>query len=372
MVPTFTLVVGGVDVSSNFKSRALSIDITDGSGTESDTINISLSDADGRLALPRQGALISASLGWNGNNKLVGVYEVEDVDCDLDGDQHWEMSIYGKAASQREALKEHRTEDYQDTTVGDILNKIAGRHGLTPAIDGDMAGLKLEYLGQSEESDQNIMTRLARRYGATATVKNNRLMFIKKGQGQSSSGAVLGVSAIPRSSIISCSASLKSKPRFGTIQTSYLDRKTGLEKIVEQTTGEGPKFIIRHPFTTEDEALKATGARARELSRAENSCAVTVFGNTGYLPDTKVTLSGLREGVDGTWTADQVSHNYDDSGFFTTLDLVQEPEDKSSSSGSASSSSSSDTSSTETSTEDASSGSEYPDDYWTIKPVPKL
>ncbi|UIV54290.1 hypothetical protein H6S08_15960 [Escherichia coli] len=57
------------------------------------------------------------------------------------------------------------------------------RHKLKMAL-GKPVNKPVEHIDQTNESDGSFLMRLARQYGAIASVKNGNLLFIRQGQGK--------------------------------------------------------------------------------------------------------------------------------------------------------------------------------------------
>ena len=71
------------------------------------------------------------------------------------------------------------------------MRKIAGAHGLTPAITEALAEIVIAHIDQTHESDMSFLTRLAKRYDAVMNVKDTHLLFVPIGHGTSVSGKPL-------------------------------------------------------------------------------------------------------------------------------------------------------------------------------------
>ncbi|WP_411024433.1 contractile injection system protein, VgrG/Pvc8 family, partial [Salmonella sp. s56041] len=88
----------------------------------------------------------------------------------------------------RETLNTRREKSWHKTTVGEVVKEIAARHKLKMALGEDLSDKPVEHIDQTNESDGSFLMRLARQYGAIASVKNGNLLFIRQGQGKSASG----------------------------------------------------------------------------------------------------------------------------------------------------------------------------------------
>ena len=77
----YKLEVDGRVINAEAINRFMSMTITDNRGLESDTIEIQLSDHDGKLDIPSKGAVIQVWIGWS-NEGLVykGKYTIKEVE----------------------------------------------------------------------------------------------------------------------------------------------------------------------------------------------------------------------------------------------------------------------------------------------------
>ncbi|MCH7372861.1 hypothetical protein [Aeromonas sp. MR16] len=62
--PAYQILVDGQDISAAIRPRLIGLSLADNRGFEVDTIELSLDDTDGKLALPRRGAQLQALIGW--------------------------------------------------------------------------------------------------------------------------------------------------------------------------------------------------------------------------------------------------------------------------------------------------------------------
>ncbi|PHZ33720.1 hypothetical protein CS536_22340, partial [Yersinia kristensenii] len=70
MAPDFMLTINQKNITQNIRPRLLSMSLTDNRGFEADQLDIELDDADGQLAMPERGAVLSVFLGWKGGSLI--------------------------------------------------------------------------------------------------------------------------------------------------------------------------------------------------------------------------------------------------------------------------------------------------------------
>lgn len=307
----------GADFTAAVKRGLISLTVTDAAGSESDTVSIEVADPDGNIEPPRKGALIKVAMGWEGG-PLVNMGTFTADTPKLSG---WpgKVSISGRAVDQRETLKQHRTQGWEERTIGDIAAEIAGRNGLTAAVSGDLASKLVPYIAQSEESDQHFMRRLAERHGGISTVKEGRLVVVIRGSGKSAGGAsVPPVIITGTSRVIDYSCTLPDRPAFKNVIATWADRENARRPEVRVASGDtGGDFVIREPFASEAEAKEAAQAKSDELERSTGSLSMTLIGDPTVRAEAPLIVSGVRSGVDGAWSIQRVINAIIASGFTT-------------------------------------------------------
>ncbi len=90
-----------------------------------------------------------------------------------------QITIRARSADFRTTLNIGREKSWHQTTVGDVIREIATRHNLQMAIGQDLSDRPLDHLDQTNESDASFLMKLARQYGAIASVKSGNLLFIR-------------------------------------------------------------------------------------------------------------------------------------------------------------------------------------------------
>lgn len=63
------------------------------------------------------------------------------------------------------------------------VEQLAQEHELTPTVDQIPADIKIPHIDQTNENDANFLTRLGQRYDVIAPVKDEHLLFVRRGRG---------------------------------------------------------------------------------------------------------------------------------------------------------------------------------------------
>jgi phage protein D len=319
MKPAFSISSGGADITGHFNDRLLDLKLTVHAGHENDELTLNLDDRDFAIAAPPTGEQLGVSLGYDETGLVfMGVFIVDTVEV---RGPPFTMQIRAKAADTKSAQKQHRTLKYEKKKLGDIVQEIAGRHGLKPAISQTLSSIQYDYLHQNEESDWHILTRLSKAHDALFSVKNGFLLFVKRGEGKSFSG--LGLPQVVISSVtqlLHYSANAKDRPRHGKTKAHWHDYTKGQIQIEEAGGGgQGPEFTLRHLYPNKDLAKAAAEAKLGELKRAQGSCEIEITGNAGVEAEGDLVIAVGRSVLDGVWTIKSVDHHLNDDGFKTSI-----------------------------------------------------
>jgi phage protein D len=328
--PFFKITQGGNDITQKIGSRNISLSITDGVGFDSDTVSYEIDDQDGAIALPKTGVKISVTAGYrdNNNSRDFGIFIVDQVS--LSG---WpqKISINAQSVGAKTAVKEKKVKSYSKKdypTYGDIYAEIASQSGLTLAISSDIKSVANEYEAQSEETPLEFGSRIGENLDAHVSGKNGRLVVVKRGAGKSASGATLPEFKIaPGVNLVDYSVSLKDTPKHKNVKAKYYDREEATRKeVTASSSSEGPDFLIREVFPTEEEAQRAADAKGKNLVRISGEASFTIVGNPFVMAEQLITVEGVRSGVDGSWRVKTVTHSFSATGAYTTSITCEVPE----------------------------------------------
>lgn len=323
--PIVELTVDGQPVAGAFYERLVSLTVTDKEGVSSDTFSAELNDGPPDfLRLPRTGAIVDVRLGYRETSvSSVGRFTVDKVEAKC---LPYGLSISGKAADLRSGkLKEEQERHWDKKKVKDIVSEIAGEAGLSASVDSEVGDHEYEWVAQQDESDIHFLERLARRHNALFSIKNGRLVFAKKGAGQSASGVSTGSVFVTPDRIIqgTCRFEANDRTKYKKVVAYYQDRdKAERVEVEADADAEGDSvFRITEPFADAGEADKAAQSKAKDLERGKGSAGVTVVGDTSIIAGAPLLFRGVRPGLDGVpYIIDTVTHEYSKSGFTTKID----------------------------------------------------
>ena len=225
MTPDFKVIAAGINITSQIEDRLLSLVVKDEAGFKSDTVEITLDDRDNAIELPLPGAPLIVFMGYKETFLApMGVFTADEVVAKGPPDR---VTIRGKAVNLGGSIKEQKTRNWDDKTIEDIVGTIAGEHGLEPKVAEELKPFLYEHLDQTDESDINFLTRIAKDHDAIATVKGEALLFIGKGEGKTASGILMIPRPITKSGELRWSMTLASRGNFKSVEAHWHDEESG-------------------------------------------------------------------------------------------------------------------------------------------------
>lgn len=321
MKPQCKITVDGKLVSGVFMERLQSCRITDAEGVASDSVSIELNDFP-PASIPRKGAIIRVWMGYSANSlAFMGSYTADEVEVSM---LPYSMKITGKGADLRMKSKGAKERHWDNKTLGDIIEQIAGENGLSAKVDSALASFKIPWIAQEAESDIHLIERLAQRHNALFSIKDGKLVFAEKGAGKNAGGVGLSAVVATPDNIVVGSARVQFSDRgeYKKVKARYYDRDAAENKVVEEESSDegGTDYIIGDPFTDEAEAKAAAKATAKELKREAITASVTLLGDPNVRGGAPFSFSGVREGVDGIpLIIENAVHDFSKSGYTVAI-----------------------------------------------------
>jgi phage protein D len=331
------------DLMTALEPRLIQLTLTDNPGLEADTLDITLSDADGLLDIPLRGVTLTLALGRSDMGLIdKGRYTVDEVEHSGTPDQ---LTIKARSANLRETLLVKKERSWHGVTVGAIVQKIAAEHGLTPAVSPELASMPVSHMDQQGESDASFLTRLGGIYDAMTAVKNDNLIFFAIGSGTSIGGEPLPVVTITRAAGDRHRFCVADADGAAGVKATYWDKKSGKqgEVLIRESdinkgappsdrvaSGGGKIQVLRHNYASQAAAKKAATAALKKALRGASTFDLTLaLGRPDIIPEVSATVRGWKPAIDGTaWRVVKVTHQLSASGLSTALELelrVTEP-----------------------------------------------
>ncbi|MEL6503502.1 MAG: contractile injection system protein, VgrG/Pvc8 family [Pseudomonadota bacterium] len=339
LTPDFQISIGGEPFTDYLKAlfaldqeappRApanLDISITDNAGGTSDKLELTFARS-GFTRPPKAGDKVDVAFGYVETGVVsMGIFTIDKPRSTLAKDGGRQISITATSADMTSKLKEPRNEGYEKRTVKDVVGKIAGRNGLSPVIDGELAAIELPQADQTQESDMHFLSRLARDVGASFKITDGRLIFMTRRSGKVASGAGKISHILAPTDILMASWEGGERAAFGKVQAAWHDKAKAKREIEEVSVGEGDTTkVLKRTYATKVQAKKAAEAEGKDGQAAKETMEVEIVGNPFIRAEHQVELPLLEPEYAGLWIAQKHLHRVGKgTGFRGTLSLERQ------------------------------------------------
>lgn len=319
--PIWKVEFDGRNITADLAPFLISLSLSDVRGKTGDDLTISLDDTDGLIPLPAPGRKIKF---WIGTEKtglyFKGVFIIDELESAGPPDR---ITLKANSADFTENLKVRRETSFRDTTLGDIANEIAGRHNLNKSIAEDIGIKAFAHITQTNESDINLLSRLAKDVGAFFAVKNETLILSPEAIPETNSGQDIPVYSLDRAETRDFRFSEKSREhKFTGAKAAWNDTEASIKKWEIAGTDDKIK-ALPGIFPNADYAQKAADAEFARLQRGEMSFSVQLSeGEFSLIPETPVQPNGFKAAINETdWIITSVRHSLDGQGGLTEIEM---------------------------------------------------
>lgn len=324
--PGFKVTIDGRDITSKIRQRLVSLTLTDCRGEESDQLDLTLDDSDGKLAIPPRGAEIAVSLGW-GDSPVKGVpaglvakgtFTVDEAEHQGAPDQ---IILRARSADLLAELRELKDRSWHQRRLGDIVGVIADEHGLKARVAPSLNTRTIEHVDQTSESDASFLRRLGRQYDAVATIKNGTLLFLPASVSKTAASVALARVTLERRDGDSHRYHTASRDAYTGVRAYWHDPKRSNRRGVLVGLSGGAKRL-RTTFANRQDAQAAAMAEWQRIQRGVATFSYTLaYGRADIVPQSPVEVRGFKADIDATdWIAVRLRHELTQAGFTTNLE----------------------------------------------------
>ena len=236
----------GKDISSTLTSNLVSLRIVDYDGTKSDELEIVISND---IKRPSDEDKIKLWIeGYYYGLFVVDTTETNDLN---------QLTITATSANFSKSLKTKQNRNFQKTSLYDIIKKIAKVHNLKVKID--FQNISYANLVQEKESDLHFLNRLAKKYGAIFSIKNDTLLFVKR-------GTDLPTFIVDLNQCKPWNIKHVSREKYNSCTATWRDTKNNKNNSI--TVGsEKPVLKISGNYLSKDEAKLVANAKLEDSKR---------------------------------------------------------------------------------------------------------
>ncbi|HHW7448946.1 phage late control D family protein [Pasteurella multocida subsp. multocida] len=350
------------DITQLVTDRLINLTLTDNRGFEADLLDLELSDHDGKLAIPQRNATIEVAIGWKGKGLIEkGEFSVDEIQFSGAPDK---LNIRARSADLKSTLSEKKERSFHKIKIGELVKQIATDNKLKEICADKFKSQLIEHIDQQNESDINLLSRIAEQYDAIATVKNGALLFIERGKAKTASGKDIPQITITKKSGDNYTFTINESDNYKAVRAYWhnldngkkgeviIDENTDVQRV-NRTTKKGKQSklkknvivqtqpltsdseqikTLRHTYKTEASAIQGAKAAFDKMKRGVASFSLTMaYGEPELMPEMPAELKGFKTEIDSSdWIITSVTHNITDSGFTSAVEfeLKQEEQDK--------------------------------------------
>lgn len=313
--PGFALTVNGMPALL-LNQNINSITLTENRGFDADTLQVTVNDSDGLIALPDRNAEITLAIGFGLNLIDKGKFVVDSITHSGPPDV---IIIGAHSADFKKEFLERKSGLYENKTLEEIIKEIAGKHKLKYKVADIFKKIKVPAKQQADESDANLLTRIAEEFDAVATIKNNILLFLERGKGKTASGESLATITHHRSAGDQHTYSVSDRNQYSGVEVRYI--VPGTAKRKKLIVGEETRlYKIRKLYNNEKEANIAADQQLKRLKRNAASVQVNLArGNATLSAESPLKLVGFKSEMDAhNWIVTTITHTINSSNGFTS------------------------------------------------------
>ncbi len=199
-----------------------------------------------------------------------------------------------------------------------MVKKVAVEHGLQSSVSQRLLAVALPHIDQIDESDMNLLSRVARNHDAIAKPGDGRLIMAKRGESLTASGKPMPELHIKPSDVSTWTYSNSLRAKTGAVIATYQDLSKG--KPLECQAGEGvPVRRLRRRFPNKAAAQQVASSELSRIKRAGRTLSISMKGYPEAKAETRLIPRKFRSYVDEPWLITQAVHSLDRSGYRTRI-----------------------------------------------------
>lgn len=308
--PDFKLIANGKDVTEALRPYLVSIEYTDDIDDTADGFAIKFQGE--HFNPPSFKDTLKIWLGYQGELWYIGSFSVLKSRLEY---ETMEVEVTATPVNFGSAIKEKRTESFDNVTLDQILHKIAKRHGLK--VKNSFPKHSYSHKSHTNTSDLEFMRRLAKELGATFAIKNDTILFRpKKGGDNESELPSLSIDAAQTKGL---SLETLDKTVYGSAIASWHSTKENKTKRVSVGSGK-PVLHLKGSFKNESDA-RVKAKAALESSNRGNVRGSFDYEGINVIAGAKMKLSNLPPGWPSSFGIKQVRHSWSDGGYTVNVEF---------------------------------------------------
>lgn len=318
IAPGFQILADAADITATVQQRLISLTLTDEVGMESDVLEITMADNDPLVPLqvPPTGAELELFLGYDGIMQRMGLFVCDEVElAGWPGEMviRARAAVYDKSKGGKSNLQTQKNRSWPSgTKLAAMVAKVAKEHGMEHAVAKSLQAVTLPHIDQADESDINLLVRVAKKYDAIVKPAGGKITVAKRGESKAVSGEQLAPVLVDLTDCTNYRMTLAKRETAGMVVAYWHAVKKAKRNEVKVGKGE-PVRRLKQYYPTQEMALAAARAELERRSRGQQTLALTTTGSPTIAAEAQLIVAGIRPDVDGEWLISRVTHRLDGS-----------------------------------------------------------
>ncbi|MCG7518852.1 phage late control D family protein [Ruegeria sp. Ofav3-42] len=270
-----------------------------------------------------EGTEVSAVMGYTGLRGIrvpCGLFAVDETEAE--GDAGGDIATFkALSAFTSKELRTERSAAYDQKSLSDIVNEVAGRHQLK--VVGEIPDLSFERISQNKQGDLAFLTRLAEDWGCYFTVKGDQLVFTAR-EAIERAAPVRTFDLVNGDPVTRYQFRKSTHKLYAKAQARYLHpvRKTVLTAEAEDPrVPSGDTLKLDDRVETQTHAERMCVARLARENDALATGRITTVGDPLLLAGQVVALGPSYGRYAGRWLITMARHRFSSDGYTTNIDL---------------------------------------------------
>lgn len=316
--PRFELISNNKDITENIAHNFCSLRVTEQIGGYSDSLSLTLTDADNNLKIPDNGTELKLSIGFDNTLTKIGLFIVDEVSLQSPPNQ---MTITARStpffqSKQYRAMQTQKTRHFENITLSALAQTIAHEYNLKPSIAERFSSISYTHINQQDESDINLLRRITGDLHARLKITDGLLALVDLNAKASNRGDTIPSLALTPSQLSKWDVTLEGRTQYKSVVAAYRDLQAN-ETIEVKAGSDEPTRRLPHLYESRASALRAANARLIADTTGRGNFKASMLGNPNLKASMGVELTGFRDSVDAKWQIISVEHLLNNQGFIT-------------------------------------------------------
>lgn len=294
--PLYRLIVGGADVTDRVRPWLFRLKLSDNENDQSDHLALHLSAKFKRPDYPDRIEV------WLGNSlplTFAGLFYMHKT-CIRN---NRELTITATSVDFNSEIKERRHLRYEQITLASLAETIAKRHGLKVRSDVTQPTLDID---QINESDLNLLNRLAKEHGHIFNIKNATLYYMQR-------EIAPPVVTLNIAQCVTSEITHTNRTWYRSCKAIYQNIRRN--EFVTVTVGRGKPCLVKEGHFQDDKEARLYAENAlRRANRATAEGRLTLPG--------RILFAGSRLNLDEqSYVITRVEHSINSDGWLTSIEF---------------------------------------------------